>query len=145
MTRYMGKFATCMISIPLPGEVPSQYYQGLPRNNFIDELVWKKLERLKIKPSSQCDDSVYLRRVYIDVIGRLPNPAETRAFLSSKAPGKRRELVDSLLERPEYADHWANKWVDLLRPNPYRVGIKAVRSLDPVSYTHLTLPTILLV
>ena len=130
MTRYMGKFATCMISIPLPGEVPSQYYQGLPRNNFIDELVWKKLERLKIKPSSQCDDSVYLRRVYIDVIGRLPNPAETRAFLSSKAPGKRRELVDSLLERPEYADHWANKWVDLLRPNPYRVGIKAVRSLD---------------
>ncbi len=130
MTRYMGKFATCSVSIPLPGEVPAEYYSSLERNNFIDELVWKKLELLKIKPSSQCEDSEYLRRAYIDVIGRLPRPDETRAFLGSKAPEKRRELVEHLLARPEYADHWANKWVDLLRPNPYRVGIKAVRSLD---------------
>ena len=130
MTRYMGKFATCSVSIPLEGEVSPEYYRSLESNNFIDELVWKKLERLKIKPSPQCGDSEYFRRVYIDVIGRLPSPAETRTFLSGKDPAKRRELVDSLLARPEYADHWANKWVDLLRPNPYRVGIKAVRSLD---------------
>ena len=130
MTRYMGKFATCSVSIPLPGEVPAEYYSSLERNNFIDGLVWKKLELLKIKPSSQCKDSEYLRRVYIDVIGRLPSPEEARAFLGSKKPERRRELVEHLLARPEYADHWANKWVDLLRPNPYRVGIKAVRSLD---------------
>ncbi|MEE3181551.1 MAG: DUF1549 domain-containing protein, partial [Planctomycetota bacterium] len=130
MTRYMGKFATCSVSIPLPGEVPTEYYSSLEKTNFIDGLVWKKLELLKIKPSSQCEDSEYLRRAYIDVIGRLPSPEEARAFLGSEKPGKRRELVERLLARPEYADHWANKWVDLLRPNPYRVGIKAVRSLD---------------
>lgn len=130
MTRYMGKFATCTVSIPLQGEVPPGFYSSLPENNFIDNLVWKKLERLKITPSGPCSDSAYLRRAYIDVIGRLPDSTEARAFLSDKTPDKRRALVDHLLSRPEYADHWANKWVDLLRPNPYRVGIKAVRSLD---------------
>jgi len=53
-----------------------------------------------------------------------------RAYLADKSQTKREALVDALLERPEYADHWANKWADLLRPNPYRVGIKAVMSYD---------------
>jgi hypothetical protein len=46
------------------------------------------------------------------------------------SPERRAQLIDQLLARPEYADRWANFWADLLRPNPYRVGIKAVRSLD---------------
>src|SRR5204863_8052298 len=45
-------------------------------------------------------------------------------------PKKRAKLIDKLLERPEYADFWANKWADLLRPNPYHVGIKATLNLD---------------
>ena len=64
------------------------------------------------------------------MIGRLPTPDEARAFLADTSPDKRARLVDRLLERPEYADYWANKWADLLRPNPYRVGIKAVFNLD---------------
>ena len=64
------------------------------------------------------------------MIGRLPTPDEARAFLADPSPDKRARLVDRLLDRPEYADYWANKWVDLLRPNPYRVGIKAVLNLD---------------
>src|SRR5262249_61034136 len=55
---------------------------------------------------------------------------ETRSFLASRDSEKRTKLIDQLLARPEYADYWANKWVDLLRPNPYRVGIKAVLNLD---------------
>ncbi len=64
------------------------------------------------------------------MIGRLPTADESRQFLAEKSAGKRARLVARLLDRPEYADHWANKWVDLLRPNPYRVGIKAVLNLD---------------
>ena len=64
------------------------------------------------------------------MIGRLPTPDEARAFLASTSPAKREELVDRLLDRPEYADFWANKWADLLRPNPYRVGIKATMVFD---------------
>src|SRR5207244_4011033 len=69
-------------------------------------------------------------RVHLDIIGRLPTPEETRSFLNDQTPRKRESLIDRLLERPEYADYWANKWADLLRPNPYRVGIKAVHNLD---------------
>ncbi len=128
--RFEGLFANCDVNIPLPGEIPKSRYDALPRSNFIDEFVWTKLRKLGLMPSIPASDATYLRRAYLDVIGRLPSPDEVRSFLSDTSPGKRARLVDRLLERPEYADHWANKWVDLLRPNPYRVGIKAVLNLD---------------
>jgi hypothetical protein len=52
------------------------------------------------------------------------------AFRSDPRAYTRPGLIDALLQRPEYADYWANQWADLLRPNPYRVGIKAVYNLD---------------
>ncbi|WP_165246446.1 DUF1549 and DUF1553 domain-containing protein [Paludisphaera soli] len=128
--RYEGLFANCDVSIPLPGEVDAALYDALPRSNFIDDHVWAKLKKLGLTPSAPAGDATYLRRAYLDVIGRLPTPDEARAFLDDSAPDKRARLVDRLLERPEYAEHWANKWMDLLRPNPYRVGIKAVFNLD---------------
>ena len=128
--RYEGQFANCDVSIPLPGEVPASLYAALPRSNFIDDLVWTKLKKLGLTPSGPARDSTFLRRAYLDVIGRLPTPDEAREFLGDPAADRRARLVDRLLDRPEYADHWANKWMDLLRPNPYRVGIKAVFNLD---------------
>jgi hypothetical protein len=130
MARYMGKFAVCNVLIPLPGRVPDDVYARLPRHNFIDGLVWDKLRRLGLTPSGPAPDSAFLRRATLDAIGRLPTPDEARAFLTDADPRKREKLIDALLQRPEYADFWANKWADLLRPNPYRVGIKAVYNLD---------------
>ena len=130
MARFMEKFAVCNIAIPLPGKVGAEVYTQLPRGNFIDGLVWTKLQGLAITPSDGTDDATFHRRAFLDVIGRLPTPDETRAFLADKAADKRGQLIDRLLARPEYADFWANKWADLLRPNPYRVGIKAVYNLD---------------
>ncbi|MFM7842769.1 MAG: DUF1549 domain-containing protein [Planctomycetota bacterium] len=130
MARYMNVIATCGVAIPLPGEVAPQLYEQLPRANFIDELVWKKLKSLGIVPSAVTDDARFLRRVHLDLIGRLPTPEEVQAFLADQNPNKRTRVVDELLDRPEYADHWAGKWADLLRPNPYRVGIKAVLNYD---------------
>jgi len=130
MARFMGLIDICNVMIPLPGKVPEDYYASLPRYNFIDEHVWTKLERLGITPSEPADESTLLRRLYLDIIGRLPTPDEVRSYLADTSSDKRAKLIDALLERPEYADHWANKWADLLRPNPYRVGIKAVLNYD---------------
>ncbi|MEE3284231.1 MAG: DUF1549 domain-containing protein, partial [Planctomycetota bacterium] len=130
MARYMGQIAVFRPTIPLSGNVPERVYNELPRKNFIDSLVWKKLQRLRITPSKECSDEKYLRRVYIDIIGRVPTTEEATSFLDESKADRRRRLVDSLLEQPEYAEHWANKWADLLRPNPYRVGIKAVLNYD---------------
>jgi hypothetical protein len=130
MARYMNCIATWNTAIPLAGSVDEALYARLPVANFIDPLVWDKLRQLRITPSGICDDATFLRRAHLDVIGRLPTPDEVREFLADSAPDKRARIVDQLLARPEYADYWANKWADLLRPNPYRVGIKATLSLD---------------
>jgi hypothetical protein len=128
--RYMNHILPWNTAIPIAGTVDGERYAQLPQNNFIDGLVWNKLQTLGILPSELAADHTFLRRAYLDVIGRLPTPEETRVFLNNPAPNKREAVVDALLERPEYADYWANKWVDLLRPNPYRVGIKPTMAFD---------------
>ena len=72
MARYMGKFASLSVTIPSENTVPDSFYAKLPRNNFIDGLVWEKLKKYGLKPSEPIDDATYLRRVSIDVIGRTP-------------------------------------------------------------------------
>ncbi len=81
----------------------------------IDKLVFAQLEQLGIQPARLCSDEVFVRRVYLDVIGTLPTPNEARQFLSDEDPNKRRVLIDRLLGRDEFADYWAMKWSDLLR------------------------------
>lgn len=126
MARYMGQIAVCSVTIPLAEPVPDDAYATLPRTNEIDDLVWKKLQLLGMLPSEAASEATFHRRAYVRAIGRLPTPQETCEFLADTRPGKRERLVDHLLERPEYADFWANKWADLLRPNPFRTGMKTV-------------------
>ena len=81
----------------------------------IDELVMARLEKGGIQAASVCSDAVFVRRVYLDVIGTLPTAKEAREFLRDQDPDKRRVLIDRLLERDEFADYWGMKWSDLLR------------------------------
>ena len=81
----------------------------------IDRLVFAELARLKIEPVL-CSDAVFVRRAYLDVIGTLPTAGEAREFIQDPdTRNKRRELIDRLLERDEFADYWAMKWGDVLR------------------------------
>lgn len=86
-----------------------------PAENFVDTHVFAKLKLLNIAPAALCRDEQFVRRVYLDLCGVLPTPAESGAFLSSTEPDKRARLVDQLLQRPEYADYWTKKWMDVLR------------------------------
>ncbi|MEI7851569.1 MAG: DUF1553 domain-containing protein [Kiritimatiellales bacterium] len=83
--------------------------------NRIDQLVFAKQAEAGFPPSELCSDAVFIRRVYLDVIGTLPTAKEVREFLASNIPDKRRLLIDYVLERDEFADYWALKWCDLLR------------------------------
>lgn len=85
-----------------------------PRN-YIDEHIFAKLKKFRTNPAERCTDHVFLRRAFLDILGVLPTAEEARQFARSDDPNKRIALVDSLLARPEFADHWALKWADLLR------------------------------
>lgn len=84
-------------------------------NNYIDDAVFAKLETLRVNPSGPCTDGEFLRRAYLDLLGKLPTPEEAGSFLDDASAHKRSDLVNRLLERPEYAEFWALKWSDLLR------------------------------
>ncbi|QBG46390.1 DUF1553 domain-containing protein [Verrucomicrobia bacterium S94] len=86
-----------------------------PASVRIDRLVNDKLTECNIRHSEICTDEVFLRRVYIDMIGTLPTVEEAERFLSSNALSKREALIEELFERPEFSDYWAMKWCDLLR------------------------------
>jgi hypothetical protein len=86
-----------------------------PAANYIDELVFAKLRALRMNPSPLAGDAVFIRRAYLDAIGLLPTADEVKQFLADRAPEKRTRLIDTLLARPEFAEHWALKWADLLR------------------------------
>jgi hypothetical protein len=81
----------------------------------LDKIVVSRLGNLRLTAAPLCSDGVFLRRVYLDVIGTLPTVAEARDFLDDTQPGKRARLIESLLARPEYADYQAMRWGDLLR------------------------------
>jgi hypothetical protein len=81
----------------------------------IDAVVLNRLQAKGIEPAPLCSDEVFVRRVYLDVIGTVPEPGEVQAFLNDRSPGKRAALIDAMLTRDEFADYWALKWGDLLR------------------------------
>lgn len=111
MVRYQGKVAVFRAMVPLGAEVKDLP----PVKNFVDELVFKKLKDIGMPPSPVCDDSTFIRRVTVDIAGRLPKPEEVTRFIADKDPAKRDKLIDTLLASPEYADYFANKWSALLR------------------------------
>ena len=125
LVRYEGKFGTVPVTVLNPK--PGFAWKALPQNNYIDQLIDAKLKRLKIQPSAAVDDATFLRRVSEDLTGQLPTTAEARAFLTDPTPSKakRAKMIDALLARKSYVDHFALKWGDLLQNNRKFLGDKA--------------------
>lgn len=111
MVRYQGRVAVFNAAVPLGeavGTLP-------PVKNFVDTAVFANLKELGIPPSPVCDDATFLRRVTLDIAGRLPTEEEAKAFFASKAADKRDQVIDELLRSPEYADFFAGKWNAVLK------------------------------
>ena len=100
--------------------------------NLLDPPIFKKLADLRIPPSPDAGDRVFIRRVFLDTIGTLPTPAEVDAFVADGSPDKRERLADALLARPEWLDFWTLQLADILQNRRERDhdvrGAKGVRS-----------------
>jgi len=111
---FSSRVAIARVVAPFPNDIPAATFAAAPRANVIDDLVLAQLEQLRLEPSPPCDDATFVRRAFLDTIGRLPTPEEVRRFVADTAPGKHARLADLLLARPEYVDYWTYKWSDLL-------------------------------
>ena len=93
-------------------EVPS----GLTKSsNPIDAFIASKLKEKDIQPAPEADRRTLLRRVYLDLIGLPPTPAEQDAFLNDSSPDAYDKVVDRLLANEQYGVRYARHWLDVLR------------------------------
>ena len=120
MARYQGQVAVFQASIPLGEDISESAWP--PTRNLVDELVFTKLKSLGIPPSAECDDPTFIRRVTLDLAGRLPQIEETRAFLADQSTDKHEKLVERLLASSDHAEFFARKWVTILRNRRANAG-----------------------
>jgi len=99
---------------PQASELPAVKNPEWPRT-AIDRFVLAKLERAGLTPSPQANRYTLVRRLYLDLLGFPPSPAETDAFVRDKRPAAYERLVDRLLASPHYGERWARRWLDLAR------------------------------
>lgn len=116
IVAYRGTVVPVRAMVPLEVK-PGYKYPSVPEVNYIDKIVFSKLKRLNIEPSSMSGDVEFLRRISIDVIGSLPTPNEIRTFVADKDPNKRSKKVDELLKHPLHAALWATKISDITGNN----------------------------
>jgi hypothetical protein len=111
---FSSQIAVANVIAPFPHAVSPADYASAPRANLIDDFNLAQLEQLHLKPSPPCDEATFLRRAFLDTIGRLPSSEEVRGYLADRSPAKKERLVELLLARPEFIDYWAYKWSDIL-------------------------------
>ncbi len=116
-TTLIVRYLDLQIPVPIAftQSLPDFQWQSPSEHNFIDHHVFAKLRRLRIQPAPMCEDHVFVRRAFLDAIGRAPTMQEAQDFVWDQAADKRLRLVDRLLATPEFADFWALKFADILR------------------------------
>ena len=83
--------------------------------NPIDNFVLAKLEAKSMGPNIAAEKTTLIRRVYFDLIGLPPHPADVQAFIKDTSPDAYTKVVDRLLAAPSYGEHWARYWLDVAR------------------------------
>ncbi|MFP6620206.1 MAG: DUF1553 domain-containing protein, partial [Pirellulaceae bacterium] len=124
LARYEGAYIATTMTVM--GDRSGFAWEATPANNYIDELVAKKLQRMKILSSDLCSDAEFVRRIYLDLTGLPPSVADIHKFLADgrETKIKRNELIDQLVGNAAYIDHWTNKWADLLLVNRKFLGVE---------------------
>lgn len=125
---YQSQVSFARVANPYPNKIAPEVFGRSPRQNFIDDLILKKLQTLNIAPSEQATDREFIRRAFLDATGTLPTPQEVEGFLADNSTGKRAKLIDGLLAREEFTDYWTNRWADVLLISSEKIGSTAMWS-----------------
>lgn len=125
---YQSQVSFARVANPYPNKISPEVFVRSPRQNFIDELILKKLQTLNIAPSEQATDREFIRRAFLDATGTLPSPREVESFLADGSADKRAKLIDGLLAREEFTDYWTNRWADVLLISSDKIGSTAMWS-----------------
>lgn len=120
--------ASARVVSPFPNVIEPRRFDQESRRNYIDTLVLKKLQALRIPPSPLCNDHEFIRRVFLDALGILPTPEEVQQFVADSAADKRSRLIETVLNRPEFVDYWSYRWCDLLLISTRKLSQPAVWS-----------------
>lgn len=127
LVRYLdGQFP---VQLAYREAVDSFVWDEPQAENLIDEQIFARLRQLRIQPAPLAEDSVFLRRLALDLLGVLPTAEEAREFAADTGVDKRRRWVDRFLARPEFAALWALKWSDLLRNEEKTLDAQGVERL----------------
>ncbi|MFK7817762.1 MAG: DUF1553 domain-containing protein, partial [Planctomycetaceae bacterium] len=117
LVRYEGVYAAAPVTIL--GSREGYEWKSSPEYSYVDTLVNKKLQRMKLLPSGLATDEEFLRRIYLDMAGLPPTVEQIREFQDDKrdSQAKRQAKIEELLSGPEFIEHWTLKWSDLLLSN----------------------------
>ena len=126
LVRYEGRLS--VVNVTALSDKQGFQWKPVPEFNYIDTLVNEKMQRLHLLPSELATDAEFLRRVSLDLTGLPPAPDEVRAFVNDKTENrkKRTAMIDKLMARPEFVNHWSVKWGDLLQVNRTKLGDKGM-------------------
>jgi len=129
LVRYEGRYAAAPTFVM--GDRTGYAWGEVPEFNYIDTHVYEKLRKVKSLPSELATDAEFMRRVYLDLTGTIPDVKTIRTFLVDQREPKvkRAELVNRLVGTPEFVDFWTNKWADLLQVNKKWLGGQGAQSL----------------
>ena len=115
LVRYLDRILPVSIVLPYQDSSPAI---DSADDNPIDHHVISQLNRLGLSPSSQADDATFVRRITLDLTGRLPAPEAAETFVASTAKDKRAALIDDLLSSEDFVDYWTFEFAKLLRLRP---------------------------
>ena len=130
LARYEGRYAAAPTFVM--GDRSGYAWKDVPEFNYIDKHIYTKLRKIKSLPSALSTDAEFIRRVYLDLTGTIPDVKTVRTYLLDRREpkAKRDELVGRLIGSPEFVDFWTNKWSDLLQVNKKWLGGKGAGSLQ---------------
>ncbi len=126
--RYLNFIETPLVTFVR--DIPEFAWRGPEITSEIDKHVYAKLRQLQYLPAELCSDHEFIRRVFLDSIGSLPTQPEVTSFVANQDAEKRSRLIDELLERPEFAKYWSQKWGDLLRVSTKLIGTSSAHKFN---------------